>query len=120
MATVKKLNDFFTGQHEKILVKRSAEGPSKSISLEGEEFVVKQKNFTELDRLSIFVHLVDAECQVVPVGAYKMIPTHELIKNPDFRGLKIDQSQSLDNYLHLRAPTHQDKKILIGTSLLIE
>jgi len=44
-----------------------------------------------------------------------MIPTHELILNPNFRGLKIEQSKNLDNYVHLRAPNLPDKKLLIGT-----
>jgi len=56
--------------------------------------IVKQKNFTELDRLSLFVSLVSNDCNVVPLGAYRLIPTHELIPNPDFRGLKISQSKN--------------------------
>ena len=60
-----------------------------TINLNGEEFSVKAKNFTELDRLSIVVHQIDHDCQVVPLGAFKMIPTHELISNPNFFGLKI-------------------------------
>jgi len=52
-------------------------GDSKKVmNIDGENFVVKAKNFTELDRLSIVVHLIDDDCQVVPLGAYKMIPTH--------------------------------------------
>lgn len=46
------------------------------VNIDGEDFKVKQKNFTELDRLSIVVSLIDDECQIVPIGAYKMIPTH--------------------------------------------
>lgn len=61
------------------------------------------------------VNVIDDECQVVPIGAYKMIPTHELVVNPDFRGLKIQNSKSLDNYLHLRAPRLEEQKTLIGT-----
>jgi radial spoke head protein 9 len=69
------MGQFFTGQHEKILIKGGGQA-SKSISLNGEDFVVKTKNFTELDRLSLVVHQVDHDCLVVPVGAFKMIPTH--------------------------------------------
>lgn len=65
------------------------------MSLDGDEYVVKAKNFTELDRLSIVVHLVDHDCQVVPLGAFKMIPTHELIRDPTFRGLKIAEATKL-------------------------
>ena len=42
-----------------------------------------------------------------------MIPTHELILNPSFRGLKINEANQFKNYVHLRAPHHQDKKIII-------
>lgn len=42
-----------------------------------------------------------------------MIPTHELIANPDFRGLKIEKSKCLNNYLHLRAPKLEEQKTLI-------
>jgi len=59
------------------------------------------------------VFLIEDECQVVPIGAFKMIPTHELVANPDFRGLKIEKSKSLDNYLHLRAPRLEEQKLLI-------
>ncbi len=65
------------------------------MSVNGDDFIVKSKSFTELDRLSIVVHQVDHDCQVVPQGAYKMIPTHELIQNPDFFGLKISESAKL-------------------------
>ena len=105
MAKTKHMTEFFTGQHEKIIVKGSGQ-PGKTINLNGEEFSVKAKNFTELDRLSIVVHQIDRDCQVVPLGAFKMIPTHELILNPNFFGLKISEATSLKNYVHLRAPTH--------------
>ena len=43
-----------------------------------------------------------------------MIPTHEIVLNPNFKGLKIDQSKNIDNYLHLREPALPEKKLLIG------
>lgn len=85
----------------------------KTVSIDGEDFVVKTKNFTELDRLSIVVHLVDKDCQVVPLGAYKMLPTHELIQNPSFRGLKMNEAAKLSNFVHLRHPEQREKQILI-------
>ena len=80
---------------------------------------MKAKHFTELDRLSVLVHLVEQDCRVVPIGAYKMIPTQELILNPNFKGLKIDQSKNLENYVHMRSPILPDKQLLIGTSIYI-
>lgn len=96
------MDEYFTGQHEKILLKSF-------------EDIMKTKNFTELDRLSVVVHIIDQECQVVPLAAYRMIPTHELVLNPNFKGLKIDQSKNLDNYVHLRQPRLPDQQLLIGT-----
>ena len=80
---------------------------------------MKLKNFTELDRLSVVVHQIEDECRIVPLGAFKMIPTHELVMNPNFQGLKIDKSKNLCNYVHLRQPKLCEKKLLIGTFLLI-
>lgn len=73
--TVEKMPNFFTGQHEKIITKETGQG-KKVINIDGEDFSVKAKHFTELDRLSIVVHLIDHDCQVVPLGAFKMLPTH--------------------------------------------
>jgi hypothetical protein len=95
------MDEYFTGQHEKIVLKAF-------------EDASRLRHFTELDRLSLLVFVVSQECQVVPVGAYKMIPTHELVPNPNFKGLKIEQSKSLENYVHLRRPTLPEKQLLIG------
>lgn len=57
---------------------------------------------------------------MVPIGAYKMIPTHELIPNPDFRGLKIQNSKSLDNFLHLRYPKLEEQRTLIGNFIIMQ
>ncbi len=89
------------------------------MNIGGEEHFVKTKNFTELDRLSLIVNQIEHDCQVVPLGAYKMIPTHEIVHNPNFRGLKIEQSKSLDCYVHLRAPEIGDKKLIVGKRWLI-
>lgn len=43
---VKTSNDFFTGQQEKILVKTQNEAPKIIRGPDGQEMIVKQKNFT--------------------------------------------------------------------------
>ena len=84
------MSDYFTGQHEKILLKAKS---NKSNSFN--ELVLalgednKAKSFSELDRLSLVVHQIDFDTAVVPIGAYKILPTLELVRNPNFRGLKI-------------------------------
>lgn len=107
------MNEFFSGQHEKILMKFQGEANKFVRGPNGEELIVKQKNFTELDRLALVVALISRDCSVVPLGAYRMTPTHELIQNPEFRGLKLNQSKDPNNYVHLQAPTDPEKKILI-------
>ena len=64
--------------------------------------------------------MISYDCCVVPIGAYKMIPTHELVINPDFRGLKINDAKNIENYQHLRPPQNEDKKILIGIFFIID
>lgn len=39
--------------------------------------------------------------------------------NPEFRGLKIQNSKSLDNYLHLRPPRLEEQRALICKWFLI-
>lgn len=58
MHDVKNMSEMFTGQHEKILIK-AGQYINNVVNLDGQEFKVKQKNFTELDRLSIAVSLID-------------------------------------------------------------
>jgi hypothetical protein len=82
-----------------------------------EELVIPAKNFTELDRLSCVVHLIEEECQIVPVGAIKILPTHELIHNTAFRGLKIEEGAKLSSYLHYRKPKSEEKKLIIGKNI---
>jgi len=78
-----------------------------------EQLVIPPKNFTERDRLATVVPHIEEDCQVVPFGALKLLPTHELIKNPAFRGLKIDEGGNLEHYLHFRKPHSKEKKPII-------
>lgn len=83
-----------------------------------EQLVIPPKNFTELDRLATVVHSIEENCQLVPLGAVKLLPTHELIQNPAFRGLKIDEASKPENYLHFRVPHSKEKKLIIGRQWL--
>ncbi|CAD8128159.1 unnamed protein product [Paramecium sonneborni] len=66
------------------------------------------KNFSELERLSYTVQQIEFQCASMPVGSYRLTPTHELIKKP-FTGIKAE----LKNYQHFRTPTREDKQDLI-------
>lgn len=45
---------------------------------------VVPKNLTELDRLAYIVRAIENDCQIVPIGAYKLTPGHELRHNDSF------------------------------------
>ena len=51
---------------------------------------MQPKNYTEEDRLAYTVHAIEEECQLVPLGALRMITCHELRYNEQFKGLKVD------------------------------
>lgn len=64
------------------------EGEEKPNESDEEENVkVKPKAFTELDRLAYVVRAIENDCSLVPVGAFKLTPTHELRYNDSFRGV---------------------------------
>ena len=66
------------------------------------------------------VNTVEDQCQIVPLGAYKLAPTHELIRNPNFRGLKIEEARKLENYVHFCRPRLKEKILLIGSCSLTQ
>ena len=80
---------------------------------EEEEVKVPPKNFTELDRLAYIVRAIETECQLVPVGAYKLTPNHELRLNEAFMGLTLNEASDINNYQHFRNPMSEDKKAFI-------
>lgn len=38
--------------------------------------VLPKKNYLEVNRLAMVVKAIENDCQVAPVGAYKMLPNH--------------------------------------------
>jgi len=121
----------FSGEHDKIIIEvkqpeeeeenqeAKAEGSQEGgENLEGEEEEEKEekippKNFTELDRLAYVVRAVDVETSVVPLGAFKITPSHELRRNEAFRGLSQENVGLLHNYFHFRNVQSQAKKELL-------
>ena len=53
------------------------------------------KGVTELDRLAYVIQQVENDCQIVPVGSFKMIPTKEVRRNEAFKGLNCSEAQQL-------------------------
>ena len=77
---------------------------------EQEEIKVPPKELVELDRLKYVVLAIENDCQIAPVGAFKMTSQHQVRRNEAFKGLDASQTLSLDNYLHFRNVQTQVKK----------
>ena len=43
---------------------------------EPEEIKVPPKELTEIDRVNYVVHAIETDCQIAPIGAYKMTAAH--------------------------------------------
>jgi len=65
---------------------------------EEEEIKIPPKDLTELDRLAFVVFAIENDCQICPVGAFKMTPTHQVRHNAAFKGLTSDAALYLSNY----------------------
>ena len=77
---------------------------------EQEEVRVPPKELVELDRLKYVVLAVENDCQIAPVGAFKMTSQHQVRRNEAFKGLDQKDSLNLSNYLHFRNVQTEEKK----------
>jgi len=59
---------------------------------------VPPKNLLELERLSYVVQAIENDCACVPIGAFKLIKTHEIRLNEMFSGLNLDEARKLNSY----------------------
>lgn len=73
----------------------------------------KKKNFTELSRLTFLVKNIDYDTNVVPQGAYRLLPIHELRKNESFKGLRPEELTDLNKFHHFRNISDPEKKNII-------
>lgn len=74
------------------------------------------KNLTELDRLAYTVCAIENDTHVIPEGAYKLIPKHEVRRNESFRGLEKKECTNISKYYHFRNVQLKEKKILLETN----
>jgi radial spoke head protein 9 len=72
----------------------------------------KKENFTESLKLAYLVKNIDFDTNVVPQGAFRLIPEHELRRNQSFKGLSPDELLHLDKFLHFR-PISESKRELV-------
>jgi radial spoke head protein 9 len=115
----------FTGEHEKILKEAPAveneeenkeeENADKDSLASTEEDKVPPKNFIELDRLAYVVRAIDHDCSVVPEGAFRITPAHELTRNKAFEGLARKEVGNIRRYLHFRNVQSTEKRDQLDT-----
>jgi radial spoke head protein 9 len=63
-----------------------------------------------LDRLTTVVHAIENDCQICPIGSFKMTPEHQVRRNEAFRGLDRAEGMRLENYLHFRNVQDEAKR----------
>lgn len=78
--------------------------------------VIIPKNLTELDRLAFIVAAIENDTHVVPQGGFKLIPKHEIRRNPAFKGLDKDTLGDLKKYYHFRNVQSENKKAVIESA----
>ena len=71
-----------------------------------------KENFTELLKLSYLVRQIDYDTSVIPEGALKLAPEHELRINRSFRGVNKEDICKMERWMHFRPVSEEKKKIL--------
>lgn len=107
----RSMRTLFSGEFDTIVFE-SEEGPKVIDAAHG--IILPAKHMTELDRLAYVVHEIDRACSVVPSGALKYTPLHQVIFNEAFRGLTADAAFSFGGWKHFRASENQEQKDLIA------
>lgn len=120
-------DSFFTGEPKRKLIQK-AEGEEQqeeakneeeeeegknaedSELSEQEEVSVPPKELTELDRLKYVVYAIENDCQIAPLGSFKMTAQHQVRRNEAFKGLNASESLELRNYVHFRNVQDAAKK----------
>ena len=92
------------------------ENPVPEAPVEEAKPQVVPKNFTELERLSYVIRAIENDTHVIPEGAYKLIPQHEIRRNIAFRGLDRKDLGKLSKYYHFRNVQMQEKKTLVEST----
>ena len=60
-----------------------------------------EKGITELDRLSYVVNTIESTCHLVPAGAFKLTPIHEMRRNEAFIAPSVIEEIG-ENFVHFR------------------
>lgn len=91
--------------HEAVAKKEAArkarEEDELASTVEEEEEIVKI-NLKEIDRLHYHVLAIENDCHIIPQGAMKLTPAHEVERNEAFQGLPKSEAFNLNFYSHFR------------------
>lgn len=63
-----------------------------------------ERRLNELERLAYQVRAIDHDTAIVPKGQYYLTATGEILPNHSFKGLSVEDSRKIINYLVLRTP----------------
>jgi radial spoke head protein 9 len=95
---------------EVLFAKYLQNGEQQVVNSDDEDTVkVPPKNFLEIDRLAYVVRAIEVECQIVPVGSFRLTPQHQLRYNDQFRGLDQKEALQMASYQHFRNPVSEEK-----------
>jgi radial spoke head protein 9 len=72
--------------------------------------------FTELDRLAYIVEEIDTTTSCVPLEAFVVAPTRQVVQNGGFHGLNWDQATCLSNWFHFRPSTCSERTHVLTSS----
>lgn len=71
-----------------------------------------KENFTESLKLSYLIRQIDYDTNIIPEGAFKLIPEHELRINQSFKGLDKNEVNLKKKFLHFRPVSEVKRKYL--------
>lgn len=86
---------------------------------EEEAVKIEPKNYLEEDRLAYTVLAIEQECQLAPIGAFKMVTCHEIRYNEQYRP-SAPKDFNLNQFAHFRYPQSSEAKKKIGKSRSIQ
>ncbi len=101
-----KVQVYFSGEFDRVVIDASGHSDlldvSEAHSGKSKPLELPAKGVSELDRLAYVVHAIENDCQVVPVGSFKMTPIKEVRRNEAFKGLDKNQAFTIEAYQHFR------------------
>lgn len=81
---------------------RQEKDPLESTEEEDPEAKIERFDLKEIDRLLYHIRAIENDCNIIPQGAMKLTPEHEVARNEAFLGLTIGELGNLHNYSHFR------------------